>query len=456
MIAVRLRKQAWFVACAVLAYPATMLAQSTEFIANEGPAPDSVEELHGPIVIAFPDAEERPDALSGSISEWLDDLSPFWSDAHANANFRTYYFLRDNGITALIEENEAWAAGGILNFESGKLWNILSVGGEYFASVPIDASDSMPGSGLLKPIQNTISTFGQGYVRGVFGKQVVTLGRQRINKPYLNGNDSRMLPNTFQGITLDGRWNRGRFFIGYVDKIKGRSSDTFIAMGRRVGVQNSDEGLWELGARYEWGEGNFIGAIASYIPDIMSTIYSELDRSWSSGGWGFRLGAQITDQRSVGDNLLTGTSFNTQSFGARFSAGIDNFIFTTVVSRNGDGAGIRSPFGGDPSFTSLMLSNFNLANQRTYRIGVSYTGTSFGYPGISGFINYAHGVDAEVGGTGHALPDNEEIDFTVDFHSTTGPLEGAWLRVRYGILNPGSSRKRYNVRITLNWGFQLL
>jgi len=70
-----------------------MSAQSTEFIANEGPAPDSVEELHGPIVIAFPDAEERP-------------------DAHANANFRTYYFLRDNGITALIEENEAWAAGG--------------------------------------------------------------------------------------------------------------------------------------------------------------------------------------------------------------------------------------------------------------------------------------------------------------------------------------------------------
>jgi len=76
-----------------------------------------------------------------------------------------------------------------------------------------------------------------------------------------------------------------------------------------------------------------------------------------------------------------------------FSAGIDNFIFTTVVSLNGDGP---------------------------------------------------------------VLPDNEEIDFTVDFHPTTGPFEGAWLRVRYGILNPGSSRKRYNVRITLNWGFQLL
>jgi hypothetical protein len=103
-----------------------------------------------------------------------------------------------------------------------------------------------------------------------------------------------------------------------------------------------------------------------------------------------------------------------------------------------------------------MLSNFNLANQRTYRLGVSYTGTRFGYPGISGFINYARGVDAEVGTTGTPLPINEEIDFTMDFRPTAGPFEGLWLRVRYGVLNPGSNRRRYNIRVTFNWGFQLL
>jgi hypothetical protein len=61
--------------------------------------------------------------------------------------------------------------------------------------------------------------------------------------------------------------------------------------------------------------------------------------------------------------LLTGSSFDTQSFGARFSAGINNLILTTAVSYNGDSAEIRTPFGGDPSFTSLMVSDFNLANQ---------------------------------------------------------------------------------------------
>lgn len=444
------------VASVLLTFPSIVLGQATEFIANEGPAPDSVEELRGPIVIAFPDDAERPDALFDPFGRWLDKPSPFWSHMRFDVNFRTYYFLRDNGADAFVEESEAWAGGGTLDFESGKLWHRISIGGEYFASVPIDAPENSPGTGLLQPIQKTISTFGQGYVRATFGDQTVTVGRQRINKPYLNANDGRMLPQTFQGITLDGSWERGRFFIGYIDRIKLRSSDTFIPMGRRAGVQNSDEGLWELGARYEWGERNFVGAIASYIPDILSTIYSELDTGWSSGNWDFRLGVQLTDQRSVGEHLLMGSSFDTQSLGARFSAGIDSFILTTVMSYNGDGAAIRSPFGGDPSFTTLMLSNFNLANQKTYRFGVSYTGTSFGYPGISGFMNYARGVNAKIGGTDTSLLDNEEIDVTVDFRPAAGALKGAWLRIRYGVLNPGSSRKRYNIRVTLNWGLPLL
>jgi len=51
----RRQLQLWIAACIVLAVSANASAQSTEFIANEGPAPDAVEELHGPIVIAFPD-----------------------------------------------------------------------------------------------------------------------------------------------------------------------------------------------------------------------------------------------------------------------------------------------------------------------------------------------------------------------------------------------------------------
>jgi len=96
-------------------------------------------------------------------------------------NFRTYYFLRDNGSTRPIEENEAWAAGGTLNFETGKLLNTISFSTEYFLSAPVESSVSTPGTGLLKPIQDTISVLGQAFIRGTFGEQIATAGSQHIN-----------------------------------------------------------------------------------------------------------------------------------------------------------------------------------------------------------------------------------------------------------------------------------
>ena len=112
-----------------------------------------------------------PAGLWGEATGGLKNKDPFWSDMTLNRNFRTYYILRDNGSTRLIEENEAWAAGGTLNFETGKLLNTISFGTEYFLSAPVESSVSTPGTGLLKPIQDTISALGQAFIRGPSGNR---------------------------------------------------------------------------------------------------------------------------------------------------------------------------------------------------------------------------------------------------------------------------------------------
>ena len=440
---------------AALLLPAMLMAQVSETIDNAAPAAGSVNDLAGPIEVAFPEAAVKPRGVWEGLKEVIADRAPFWAELSLSSNFRSYYFYRDNGARAPIEENEAWAAGGTVDFESGRFLERFTVGGEYFLSAPIHAPDSKPGTGLLEPVQETISVMGQAFVRARLGEQVITVGRQRIEKPFLNGNDSRMLPNTFEAVTWDGRWRAGRFFLGYVDGIKTRNSEEFIAMGKHAGVAGSNEGLWELGARYEWGEGNYIGAITSVVPDILATTYSELDLRWAGGKWNFRLGAQLADQRSIGDELLPGPGFDTQMFGARLSASVDNLVLTGVVTTVADGGAFRSPFGGFPGFNAMMLSDFNRANQSTYRVGLSMRGERFGVPWLSGFVNYARATGAELGATGQDIPD-DEFDLTLDFKPGARASRGTWFRLRYGIINPGTNRERYNIRATLNWPFDLI
>jgi len=169
-----------------------------------------------------------------------------------------------------------------------------------------------------------------------------------------------------------------------------------------------------LGIRFDIDDRIWAGVIGSVVPNVMSTVYSELATTWNVGEWVFRFGAQFTDQRSVGDHLLTGKRFDTQSTDLRIVASFRNAVLTTAFTQNGHGARIRSPFRGIPSFSSLMLSDFNLANQKTFKVGLAYDAERIGLVGLSGFISYARGYNAEDVSTGRSLRDNEELDLTLD------------------------------------------
>jgi hypothetical protein len=60
--------------------------------------------------------------------------------------------------------------------------------------------------------------------------------RQLVDQRYINPQDNRMTPNTFQGVTLGGKFDWVKYLVGYLWEIKPRNSDEFISMsgaGRR-------------------------------------------------------------------------------------------------------------------------------------------------------------------------------------------------------------------------------
>jgi hypothetical protein len=105
----------------------------------------------------------------------------------------------------------------------------------------------------------------------------------------------------------------------------------------------------------------------------------------------------------------------------------------------------------------LMLSDFTFANQKAVKVGLSYDCGDIGLAGVSGFVNYAHGFDAQIAKSGTSLPDDDEIDLTLDIRPDRSPFRGAWLRVRAAVLNPGDDRRRVvQARVIFNWALQLL
>lgn len=136
------------------------------------------------------------------LAEGMGQLPPFLRDTLLSLHLRTFYFNRLNTNDT---QNEAWAFGGWLAYESGWLWDTFAIGAAGYTSQPLYAPDDTPGTLLLKPPQDSILVPGQLHAQLRYKEYALLTGyRQLVNEGYVNPNDSRMIPNTFEGATLTG------------------------------------------------------------------------------------------------------------------------------------------------------------------------------------------------------------------------------------------------------------
>jgi hypothetical protein len=131
-------------------------------------------------------------------------------------------------------------------------------------------------------------------------------------------------------------------------------------------------------------------------------------------------------------------------------------VLTLAYTRTGDSNGIRNPWGGSPSYASLILKDFDRAGEKAWRLGLSYDFAGIGLKGMSGFMNYARGDTDDRGE--NASPDQEELDFTIDLRPPEGMLRGLWLRARAAFVDEKGpdTQNLTDYRIILNYELPLL
>src|SRR5438094_4743046 len=399
---------------------------------------------------------------SFDFRQWrLEERRQALKDTKFEFNLRSFYFDRSDFTGA---EKQAWAIGGWLGVKTGYFLDHIAFGATVYTSNPIYAPDDRDGTLLLAPGQNGYTVLGEFYAELRIVKDVgVTVGAKGYDTPFINRNDTRMTPNTFEAIGLQGRTELGKsssddnvtadgiglskdekevavptptpaqdvaaskYGLGHVYPIKARNDRELVAMSEDAGA-DVERGVWAAGALYEKGKFS-IGAIEYYSEDIINIAYAESKLEVPlADDWKLKFAGQYVDQGSVGDNALQGHSFSGHQFGLKVDLPVRNALFTAAFTHAWGNANLQNPWSGYPGYTSVQVQDFNRAGESAFLLRAGYD-----FPWVDGLSAYALAVF----GTDPDSPTQfrqNEFDFNLQWGPKKGVLEGLSLRLRYAVV----------------------
>jgi hypothetical protein len=365
------------------------------------------------------------------------EMPAFFRDSLVQYVARTYYFSRDNFDGT---KSQAWAAGGWLAFRSGLIGNLVGVQAAFYGSERLFGPADEDGTKLLAPGQNNINVLGQIYGRIQLGDQEIRGGRQLVDTPLINPQDNRMVPNTFEGTTLVSLPDRDRFYdyaLGYLWTIKPRDSNDFISMSEALSGNNTlNHGAAFGMLRLRPMPGLALTAMDYNVQNNINSGFGQIEYDFRQpkGAANWILGANIIGQTNVGDNLLTGTPFETYQASAKGQIVYAGWTLFVAGSATGSESKIFSPYGTKPNYTDMQQASFDNAREKAIGGSAAYDFAAFGLPGLSTGAWYTQGWGAINPTTNTAIPDRRELDVWVQYRPSEGLLKGFRLKTQYSTL----------------------
>lgn len=435
-------------------------ARGQDVISQEEPIPSSVDEITTPIDRSFIERIPRPGFFPW-LKEQLKDAPPFFRDTKLDLNLRSFYFRRDKFDDSV---SSAWAMGGALAYKSGWLLDRLQAGTTFYWSNRLYGPKDKDGTLLLKPGQHGYDVVGQLYARiKLFEDNIVNLYRYEYDTPYINRNDNRMTPNTFEGYTLQGSFGDKdgapgfRYGAGYITKIKERNSDDFVWMSQDAGAKVK-RGVGVVGGLFTYNKFS-IGAINYYSNDIINIFYGETKYRFPiTKELGAAMAFQFTDQRSTGHDLLTGHSFTGDQVGVKADASYAGAVFTLGYTNSLRRQDMQNPWSGYPGYTVVQVQDFNRAEEQALITKLSYDFSRLGLEGVSVYMLLVHGWDRVNPSTKAGVPNENEFNADIQWRPKWSFLNGFSARYRYALVHQyqGPKDNQQDFRVIINYDFPLL
>jgi len=345
---------------------------------------------------------------------------------------RTYYFDQESTSGA---PSKAWALGGWVGARSPWWGDVFQAAVNFYTSQRLYGPDGEGGTKLLQSDQAAINVLGEAFGAIRFAGQTFAAYRQLINRPFINPQDNRMVPNTFEAYTLSGAFDQVAYIGGYITKEKVRDTESFRWMSNVAGGSGNQEGVAFAGATWSFGKGGYVRVDEQYGFDTFNTFYADVRYPIAiDDKTGIVLGAQYYPQTSVGDAQLG--SFSTWGYGLQAALAYGPVGAQLYWTQTGKGRDTLNPFGSHASYLDLMQVSFSTAGEKAWGIGANVDFAGIGAPGLTAAAVYAQGRDRLNYTTGAPMPDRSETDVRVDYAFAKGSaLEGFSATFRYSWLD---------------------
>ncbi|MHC8336404.1 OprD family outer membrane porin [Pseudomonas sp. LB3P25] len=424
----------------------------------------------------------------------------FLEDSKASVSSRTMYYdadMREGASTPANRQRET-AEGLKFDYLSGFTQGTVGFGIDAQALVGIH----LDGGKGHHPSGNSNSFFPSdsdgsaanewsrldGNVKARFSKTEAHLGGALApNLPILIANDSRVLPQTFDGGTITSKEiDNVTFNLGQLEHASGRASSNRTGLAVAGGTQDSNQFRY-AGADWKVTKDLMLQYYYANLEDYYKQNFLGLVHVYPiAPNQSFKTDIRYFDSRSDGKNGDVGYRFNNNNGFAKTPGEVDNKTWSAMftytlggsafllghqrVNDDGgfvflnqgsliDGNGRQEGAGGSSfySFTDATVGSFIRAGENTTFGQYSYDFASLGVPGLKASIAYLNGQDIKAtNGIGKDLSEHE-TDARIDYVIQTGALKGFGTTLRHGTYRGNTSTlDQDQTRLIFNYTYSFL
>jgi hypothetical protein len=316
-------------------------------------------------------------ATASSAAESIDN---FVENIKISGKLRMYDFTR-NYATPNLPQQTAFALGGNINLLTPDLYfKGLQADVDFYTAHTLLGLNSSNPALVDRTLGESINVLGQAYLQYGYHDFLVKAGRQIIDTPWINPSDSRMIPNSYQGVYVSYQPIKSvKLTALRLFEFKDRISDSFSdinlynpeAMGDVIPklADVRDRGAAAIGGEYK--NKNLDSQLWYYqFYDFSKLVYAdgEYDFTPCSAITPF-VGAQVLRETADGRNYIahfTGDSVDSSAYGLllgvknnyfKLSMGYNRIFEDNSSFKHGD---IISPYTAgyatDPLYTTSMIA----------------------------------------------------------------------------------------------------